>query len=138
MKQLIKHLLDPKLSLLYALAYTLFIFVFSLINLKDVPTPKFDNSDKVMHLVAYFGIMILWSLYYFSKKDWKKVQMKSLTIICLLIIAFGIFIEVLQGTLTNYRSMDSLDVLANSIGVFSGFLLILSMRKRLEKVKSIL
>ena len=62
--------------------------------------------------------------------------LRPIIIICLLIIGFGIFIEVLQGTLTTYRTIDSLDALANSIGVTVAFILIISFRKKLEKVKS--
>ena len=136
MKQHIKSLLEPKPVLCYAIAYTLLILVLSLINLKNIPKPSFDDSDKLMHLGAYFGLTILWYLYYFSRKIWFTVQLRSLVVICLLIIAFGIFIEVLQDKLTTYRTIDSLDVLANSIGVLIAFFVILYLKKPLKKVKS--
>jgi len=136
MKVLTKNLLAPKQTLFFALIYTALILLLSLIRLDDLPTPKFDNSDKYMHSIAYLGLTLIWYIYYFSKKSWRLVQIKSLTVICLLIIAFGIFIEVLQDKLTTYRTIDSLDVLANSIGVFIAFLVILMMKEQLKKVKS--
>ncbi|HIB36508.1 MAG TPA: teicoplanin resistance protein VanZ [Mesonia sp.] len=89
-----------------------------------------------MHFVAYFGLTLLWYLYFFSRKLWRTVKLRSLVVICLLIIAFGIFIEVLQNELTTYRTIDSLDVLANSIGVSIAFFVILSLKNPLKKVKS--
>ncbi|SHI89305.1 hypothetical protein SAMN04488096_105276 [Mesonia phycicola] len=136
MKVLTKNLLAPKQTLFFALSYTAIILLLSLMRLDNMPTPKFDNSDKYMHAIAYFGLTIIWYVYYFSSKSWKLVQIKSLTVICLLIIAFGIFIEVLQDKLTTYRTIDSLDVLANSIGVTVAFFVILMMKKQLKKVKN--
>lgn len=136
MKKLIKNLLGPKPILFFALVYTLLILIFSLINLSRIPTPTFSQSDKFLHLGAYLGLTLVWYLYYFSRAVWKTVQIKSLLIICLLIIAFGIFIEVLQDKLTSYRTIDSLDVLANSLGVFLGFVIIIVTKNTLKKVKS--
>lgn len=136
MKKLIKNLLGPKPILFFALVYTLLILIFSLINLSKIPTPTFSQSDKILHLGAYLGLTLVWYLYYFSRAVWKTVQIKSLLIICLLIIAFGIFIEVLQDKLTSYRTIDSLDVLANSLGVFLGFVIIIATKNTLKKVKS--
>jgi glycopeptide antibiotics resistance protein len=42
---------------------------------------------------------------------------KALTYAVIVSILFGIIIEILQGTLTTYRSADINDVLANSLGV---------------------
>ena len=75
-------------------------------------------------------------MYYFSRKAWLSVQIRSLGIICLLIIAFGIFIEILQDSLTTYRTIDSLDMLANSLGVLIAFSLIFALKTQLKKVKS--
>ncbi|WP_304036440.1 VanZ family protein [Mesonia mobilis] len=136
MKQLIKNLLEPKLALLLSVVYTLVILVLSLINLKDIPAPKFEHSDKYMHTIAYFGLTLIWYMYYFSRKAWLSVQIRSLGIICLLIIAFGIFIEILQDSLTTYRTIDSLDMLANSLGVLIAFSLIFALKTQLKKVKS--
>lgn len=105
-------------------------------NPQKLPIKDFSQSDKLLHFSAYFVLTITWYLYYFSRKQWSYVFLKPVLIICLLIIAFGIFIEVLQGTLTTYRTIDSLDALANSIGVSLAFILIVSFKKKLKKVKS--
>lgn len=73
----------------------------------------FPNSDKIYHLFAYFSLAISW-LFSFLKKQ------NSKFIIALGCIIYGIIIEVLQNTLTTYRTGDYLDVLANTLGVVLG------------------
>ncbi|UJH90866.1 VanZ family protein [Antarcticibacterium sp. 1MA-6-2] len=52
-----------------------------------------------------------------------------------IIVLFGMFIEVLQGTLTDYRQPDWADILANTIGVLMAWLLFLIFQKYLVRVK---
>lgn len=136
MKKLIKSLLEPKYTLILAIFCTVAILVSSLMNPEKLPIKDFNQSDKLLHFSAYFVLTITWYLYYFSRKEWSWVFLKPIVVICLPIIAFGIFIEVLQGTLTTYRTIDSLDALANSIGVSLAFILIVSFKEKLKKVKS--
>lgn len=70
-----------------------------------------DNIDKLYHFIAYFTLSFVW-LITFYKKPSKKLTITSLCVL------FGIIIEVLQSTLTNYRTADYIDIIANSIGVF--------------------
>ncbi len=77
----------------------------------------FDPTDKMMHLGAYFVLAILWFLYYIFKKQEEFINIKGFFNISILIILFGMLIEVLQGALTDYRDPDWADILANSIGV---------------------
>ena len=74
-----------------------------------------DNIDKVYHFIAYFTLTFVW-LITFYKNPSKKLTVTSLCIL------FGIIIEVLQSTLTNYRTADYIDIIANSIGVFIALL----------------
>lgn len=131
----IKNLLDPKVSLFIALSYTVFLLVVSLMQTKDMPKPGFIHADKVFHCFAYFGLTLCWYMQYFSRKNINTLKKQPLIIICLLSAAFGIFIEVLQGVFTSYRSIDALDVLANTTGIMLAFFLILGLKKPLEKIK---
>lgn len=85
-----------------------------IIYLSLIKTPKnmieIAQIDKVYHSIAYFVLSITW-LFAFKKKSQTKY------IIVILCIILGIIIEVLQSTLTIYRTGDYLDVLANSMGV---------------------
>jgi VanZ family protein len=79
--------------------------------------PKFSStyngSDKLYHGIAYSTLAICW-LFSFYKRP------KAKYIIVILCILYGILLEVLQGTLTNYRTADYFDMLANLLGVLVG------------------
>lgn len=123
------------LFLLPAILYTGLILYLSLINLADTPVKDLGMSDKMMHGGAYFGLGLLWMLYgTFGFKD--KGLFKRIIVISVISIAFGIFIEVLQDTLTNYRQLDFYDILANTIGVFVAGVFVWSLRKYLIRLKA--
>ncbi len=114
----INHILKVRFVLLLSIAYTVFILVFSLINLKDVDVIKLESSDKVYHTTIYALMVLLWS-FYFSLKHKLKNKLQKLWLV-FAIIMFGIIIEVLQLLLTDYRSFDWWDVIANITGVIIG------------------
>ncbi|WP_232734666.1 VanZ family protein [Polaribacter sp. ALD11] len=80
--------------------------------------PKYDVSishlDKWQHCFAYFTLSLSWLFALYKKSK------KYLIVVCC--ILFGIVIEFLQNTITNYRTGDYFDVVANSVGVLSGLL----------------
>ncbi|WP_299666802.1 VanZ family protein [uncultured Polaribacter sp.] len=90
--------------------------------------PKFNitvsHIDKWQHSFAYLVLSICW-LFTFYKKNTKKY------IVVLSCILFGIIIEVLQHTVTNYRTGDYLDVLANTTGVLLGLLIFNQISKKI-------
>ncbi len=92
-------------------------------------------SDKVMHGGAYFGLGLLWMLFVlFSFKENK--LFKKILIISVSSIAFGIFIEVLQDTLTSYRQLDLYDIFANTLGVVLAGIVVWTLRKYLIRLKA--
>jgi VanZ family protein len=95
--------------LVAAIAITIAIICLSLLKLPNTGI-KINNIDKAYHSSAYFVLALTW-LFSFYKKPNKKY------IIVICCIMFGIIIEVLQSTLTIYRTGDYKDVLANSLGV---------------------
>lgn len=110
----IKTLLKDN-SFKIAIIITIAIVCLSLIRMPKVPF-TFSNVDKVYHIIAYFTLSMSWLFSYY-----KQPQKKYLIIIgCIL---FGIIIEVLQSTLTVYRTGDYLDVIANSTGVLLALLI---------------
>ncbi|HET8810045.1 MAG TPA: VanZ family protein [Flavobacteriaceae bacterium] len=119
-----------------ALAYSLALVVLSLMNLRELPDFELANVDKIYHTIAYFGLVTLWQLWYFFNSRSFKFQTQSLFIVCFLAILFGIFIEVLQGTFTVYRTWDLLDMLANLSGVVLAAICLILTRNTLEKLKN--
>jgi VanZ family protein len=101
-----------KLWLIIAICYTIILTIYSLINIDSLPELGTDYDDKIIHVLAYGLLNLLW---YFTLQKVKVT--KPVFIAALLSIIYGIILEVLQGQLTYARSLDMLDVLANSIGV---------------------
>jgi VanZ family protein len=66
--------------------------------------------DKANHFTAFFVLYILLSFAYQRLRVWHKVG---------LLVAYGIFIEVLQSFLPP-RSASMLDIFADSVGIFMG------------------
>jgi len=83
-------------------------------SLMPMPHAAIDipQGDKVQHLLGY-GALGFWfaQLYPGTRDRW----------LCLaLLCAFGVSIEIAQGTLTAYRAADFNDVLANTGGLILG------------------
>ena len=104
--------MPKKLWLILAICYTITLTVYSLINIDSLPELGTDYDDKIIHVLAYGLLNLLW---YLTLQDLKIV--KPVFIAALLSIIYGIILEVLQEQLTYARSLDIIDVLANSIGV---------------------
>ena len=75
-----------------------------------------SGIDKVAHCMMFFGLssLILWEY----KKRHARENLRLLLLIAFAApLAFGALIEVLQGALTDYRSADLFDFLADALGV---------------------
>jgi len=72
-----------------------------------------SNIDKFYHSFAYFTLSFCWLFSFYKKPNLKKI----IVISC---IIYGIIIEVIQDTLTLYRTGDFRDVLANTVGIVLG------------------
>lgn len=131
----ILNLLVPK-QLLFAagLLYTGVLTYLSLINLADTSVGKLGVSDKLMHLGAYFALAIMWLLFMLFNAENERFA-KNIIVVCGACIIFGTFIEVLQHMLTEYRQLDLLDVLANSIGAIVAGALVWLLKEFLIRLK---
>ena len=108
----IKTLLEDK-AIFIAISITIFIAILSLIKTDNIPLESFSNSDKVYHAIAYFFLMLSW-LYTFHKKEAFNKNVKYVILACFI---YGIIIEVLQGVLTEVRTPDFNDFIANCCGI---------------------
>lgn len=124
MLQRIQNLLKAS-SLYIAVLVTL---VIAYLSLKETG-PAFINAtgiDKVEHALAYFTLSICW-LAVISKSSYTKKMMLYVVLGC---ISYGILLEVLQATLTLHRTLELLDMVANSTGVLLGLLMFLQISKK--------
>ena len=95
--------------------YSLALTVVCLIPSNKLPDVEVSFADKIFHSITYLVLTFLW--FYSFVYRFKIERMKALIYASVISVAFGIIIEVLQEILTETRSADLLDVLANSLGV---------------------
>ncbi|HKJ48020.1 MAG TPA: VanZ family protein [Christiangramia sp.] len=125
-----------RILLLFALIYTSVIAYFSSIVMDyKVSIGGFDPTDKMLHAGAYLFLAVLWKLYFLFKHSDFERYTSNLLWVALASFLFGMLIEVLQGTLTSYRTPDWWDVLANSTGVVLAVLFFMVMAPTVKKVK---
>lgn len=77
--------------------------------------PQVPGGDKWHHALAYFACMFFWG-------QWLQVPTQRLKLAGVFIL-MGALIECLQG-LTTYRSFEWLDLVADTLGVTMGWLLV--------------
>lgn len=92
-------------------SYTLVLTIFSLVHLSDMPSIGYSFDDKIYHGLAYFVFTLI--AYNFFRQ--KRIA-NAIVIAVVSVSVFGMVIEVLQYTLTSYRTLDSYDILANTFG----------------------
>ena len=124
-----------RIQLIIAVLYTLLITTLSLIQLGKISIGDFNPTDKMMHLGAYFILAFVWFFYYLIKNEDNSIKLKGFFNISIIIILFGMLIEVLQGAVTEYREPDWSDILANSIGVLLALGMCLGFLKFFKRLK---
>jgi len=98
-----------------AILWTLLILVACFTPGKEIPKVDVPYIDKWTHLVLFGGFTFLW----LCTKP--LLQMKWLISLFLIAVAFGSFIELMQGLLSFLgRSMEFMDAVADSIGGLLG------------------
>ena len=109
-----------------AFYYTLFLIIFSLTPVSDFSFPIFQlfGIDKLLHFVMYFSLTILWCL---ASENFYKSNFKLL----LFAIFFGFVLEIFQHILPFGRYFDLGDLLANSLGVIFGIIILYYIKKKL-------
>jgi VanZ family protein len=95
-----------------AIGITISITYLSLMKMPKVEV-NIGNIDKFYHSFAYFTLSFCWLFSFY-----KKPKLKNIIVISCII--YGIIIEVLQDTVTLYRTGDFRDVLANTVGIVLG------------------
>ena len=99
-------------SLFLAISTTIGIAILSLAKMEGIESGVF-NYDKLLHAFAYCTLSFLW-LSGLNKS-------RHTILACIVCVIYGIVIEILQMVLTNYRSGDLYDALANTTGVIIGY-----------------
>ena len=111
MLKTIKHLLERS-AYVISISITVLIIYLSLSSLKELNL-NISVSDKILHVFAYLVLTISWL--FAIKKSHNNFKIKLQ--IGLVLLVFGIIIEILQSSMPLNRSGDYFDVLANSSGI---------------------
>lgn len=129
MKTFIRHYL-------LSIAIILVIVYLSFFTPPKNEVPTLPNLDKVVHFCMYGGLTtILWIQYFWYHKGIKWSHLLIGGIICPIIMS-GL-IEIGQSTLTETRSGDWLDFVANTAGVCTAtFLCYFILRPKVYKLKA--
>ena len=76
-------------------------------------TAQFKLSDKFMHIAA-FTFLAVWFAGQYEKKSYWRIAVG--------LLAFGILIELVQGTIS-YRTSEWLDLLGDAAGIAAGLII---------------
>ena len=116
------------------IGYTFLLVYLSIGNIHVPDQIQIEFGDKIGHVIAYFGLMILWFsfLYAINGKAFKV----SIGFAAIGSILFGLLMEFLQVVLTDYRTADWYDVIANSLGVVIAILCLFINTKKIAAIKN--
>ncbi len=116
-------------------ALIIFLLSFYLISMPGSSPFNIPYLDKAAHFVFYF---ILAFLVYFGfegnlEPDSKKI-MRCKIVTVILVIIYGIIIEILQETVTKSRQGDIVDILSNAMGAFLAILSYFFIRRQITRL----
>ncbi|MEM7160809.1 MAG: VanZ family protein [Bacteroidota bacterium] len=94
-----------------SLAWALIIALLSLSNEPNLPDIDFDYLDKAGHFLIY----AIFSFFIYGMRIDQKAN-APLILAFLIPLFFGILMEYLQGTLSEVRTPEVLDAIANGLG----------------------
>jgi VanZ family protein len=92
----------------------------------ELPKITWDDKiwlDKWVHVFLFMILVILWSKGYSGKKRIHATTRKIFFQIMILGFLYGILMEAVQGYFILYRSFDLMDILADGVGCFIGYLI---------------
>lgn len=94
------------------------------------------SPDKILHITATLVLFLCWYAYGRLVALRRKRFLYVIAIISIITFVYGMIIEVLQGALTDYRTADVYDLLANSAGILIGILVVYVFRNQINSLKT--
>jgi len=127
--QLIKNLLESKYVLRAAILYSGLVTYFFLMPTSGLPKVGISGFDKVAHVLLFFLLTFLWLLFFELRN--KKMRWFFVLGFTLVLLVYGILIEVVQELFTPSRTADAYDVFADMIGVGCGIAFFKTIKSKL-------
>ena len=90
-------------------------------NLNKVNFLAFENIDKLIHFLMYAALSLLFFIALRKNSQFKRKEQIIITLI--LVISYGLIMEVFQFYFTNDRSAELIDAFANILGSLFGLLI---------------
>ena len=112
---IIRHYVPP-------LGRAVFILLLSSLPSDNLPGSSVEGIDKVVHFTLY--LLLSHMLIVACKKQirFTNLRISATKKAVIISVCYGIFMEVLQGTVFVSRSIELLDIFANSVGALAGVL----------------
>jgi len=107
------------------------IFIVTLLSLINTSKIKPDNlpliphSDKIVHFVMYFTLAFVFMFEYYIHHHKTITKVSKILVLPLI---YGGIMEILQMSITSYRSGDWWDMLANTSGIISAYFAVAILR----------
>lgn len=115
--RLYSFLESNKKYLVYFPLYIYWIVLFALTSFPTDALPSFGIGDKFEHLIAYFILTIFMQLTFHFQKKYQKLKSRHQFYAILISCLYGVFDELHQYLIPG-RYCDTLDLLANFLGIF--------------------
>lgn len=118
----------------FTILVSIIILILSLINTSKIEIDEkylIHNFDKIIHFIMYMSLTYIFKTENFINNNFGS-NTKQNWLIIISTITLGITVEILQSTITNYRSGDFIDEIANLTGVITA-LILFSISKNLIK-----
>lgn len=125
-----KAFLKKLYSLLFPVTWTLLTIILLCLPGSALPGAGIfilQGLDKIVHFILFGGITLLWGLYIRRTHSYPK-QFKMLLLAALFSIALGITLEYVQRYYISNRTFDVNDIIADTIGALSIFLLLIKKK----------
>jgi VanZ family protein len=107
----------------FGIFWLLLIAAVCLIPGKNVPHTPYISFDKFIHTVI-FGCLSFQLIIGLKKQySFKRLRYKAVPFSIVFSVCYGLLMELLQGWILPDRSFDILDAVANTVGVFAGWLM---------------
>jgi VanZ family protein len=81
--------------------------------MREMRNPGIEHTDKWLHAITFMFLTIWFAGQYSRRSYWR---------IAAGLLAFGGFIEICQRMLTTWRSAETMDLAADTIGIAAGLL----------------
>lgn len=119
----------------FSIALFVVIFLLCLLPGSEVPKSGLQHLDKFVHLVL-FSLFAFCTMVGFTKQhEYPALSTNVIKFTISISILYGVFIEIFQGYVLNDRAFEWLDIVADTAGVFIGYLAFwVVVGKRLKRV----